>query len=83
MEKRRAGKNERPTTARVERYQENRSNSGIKKANNWKSPGADKVPNFLIKHPEVLHEGIAREYILSKHHRRIPVAYTRPYISNS
>uniref|UniRef100_A0A8C6P0Q3 Reverse transcriptase domain-containing protein n=1 Tax=Nothobranchius furzeri TaxID=105023 RepID=A0A8C6P0Q3_NOTFU len=34
----------------------------LKKANNWKSPGEDKVHNFWLKHLEVIHEDLAREY---------------------
>ena len=34
----------------------------LKKSNNWKSPGVDKVPNFWLKNLEAMHEDIAREY---------------------
>ena len=36
--------------------------TAIKNANNWTSPGLDKIPNFWLKNIDKLHTDLAREY---------------------
>ena len=40
----------------------NEVRTAIKNANNWTSPGLDKIPNFWLKNIDKLHTDLAREY---------------------